>query len=341
MPFRLVLPPAALAAALIAPVAAQATPVNTTPPSISAPVLQVGAPFSVDPGTWTGPGPLRYHFAWSRCVGPLPADCGVPNTLQDADYYVPPSGTVRVRVTVTVIDATNSASSVTVSSDTVVPQGPGAPGTTTLSEPLITPMGTNQTAGTVFTANRGAWTPEAASYEFRWFRCGPGGQQCRYLTSTAPDAGAMTSPYASVAGDAGVQLVVLITGIGSDGTRSSKFSGSTPFILPAVPQVTAPITTPIVNATPVAPLAKPSVQKKPKLSGAARVGRTLKLKRGTWVATTSFRYRWLRNGVAIKGATRTSYKLRRADRGKRIACRVTARNAAGSTAARTASVRVR
>ncbi len=87
MPFRLVLPPAALAAALIAPVAAQATPVNTTPPSISAPVLQVGAPFSVDPGTWTGPGPLRYHFAWSRCVGPLPADCGVPNTLQDADYY--------------------------------------------------------------------------------------------------------------------------------------------------------------------------------------------------------------------------------------------------------------
>ena len=151
----------------------------------------------------------------------------------------------------------------------------------------------------------------------------------------------MTSTYASVRTDAAIQLVVLVTGIGSDGTRTPSSACRPRSSCPPSRRSTAPITTPIVNATPVAPLAKPSVQKKPKLSGAARVGRTLKLKRGTWVATTSFRYRWLRNGVAIKGATRTSYKLRRADRGKRIACRVTARNAAGSTAARTASVRVR
>lgn len=340
---RLALPFAALAAAaLIAPVAAQATPLNTTPPSISAPVLQVGAPFSVDPGTWTGQGPLRYHFAWSRCVGPNPADCSVPNAVDDGDYYVPATGTVRVKVTVTVIDATNSSSSINVSSGTIVPQGPDAPGTTTLPDPRITPSGTDQVAGTVFTANRGAWSPEASSYEFRWFRCGAAGTQCRHLTSTPPDAGGMTSTYPSVDADAGSQLAVLVTGIGSAGTRTSKFSWSTPFILPAVPQVTAPITTaPIVNTTPIAQLAKPSVQRKPKLSGAARVGRTLKLKRGTWVATTSFRYRWLRNGAPIKGATRTSYKLRRADRGKRISCRVTARNAAGSTATRTASLRVR
>ena len=341
MPSRLVLPLAALAAALIAPVAAQATPVNTTPPSISAPVLQVGAPFSVDPGTWTGPEPLRYYFAWSRCVGPLPADCGVPNTTDDADYYVPPSGTVRVNVAVTVIDAKNSSSSLLVSSGTIAPQGPDAPGTTTLPDPRITPSGTDQVAGTVFTANRGTWSPEAASYEFRWFRCGPANSRCRYRTSTAPDAGGMTSSYASVPTDAATQLAVLVTGIGSGGTRTSRFSVSTPFILPAVPQIAAPISTPIVNTTPVAPLAKPSLQKKPKLSGTARVGRTLKLKRGTWLATTSYRYRWLRNGTAIKGATRTSYKLRRTDRGKRISCRVTATNAAGSTATRTASLRVR
>ena len=118
---------------------------------------------------------------------------------------------------------------------------------------------------------------------------------------------------------------------------------STPFILPwpsGRPRRRSS-QRPIVNPTSVAPLAKTLRQEEATLSGIARVGRTLKLKRGTWRATTSYRYRWLRNGTAIKGATRTSYKLRRTDRGKRISCRVTATNAAGSTATHTASLRVR
>jgi hypothetical protein len=42
------------------------------------------------------------------CAGPRPADCNKP-TVDDGDYYVPPTGAVRVNVTVTVIDATNAA----------------------------------------------------------------------------------------------------------------------------------------------------------------------------------------------------------------------------------------
>lgn len=342
MAHRILLVLAAAAAALVAPAVAYATPVNTTPPSISAPVSQVGAPFSVDPGTWTGPGPLRYAYAWSRCTGPNPADCGVPTAVDDGDYYVPTSGTVRVKVSVTVIDATNSASSSIVTSGPITAQGAGAPGTTMLPDPRITPAGPNQTAGTVFSASSDGWAPAAGTYEFRWFRCGPGGTQCRYLTTTAPDTAGTRSSYMSVAADAGSQLEILITGIATDGTRTSKFSGPTPFVMPAVQtQIVAPVVVKPVTPAPVARIAAPSATKKPRIAGSARVGRTLTVRRGSWLAGPTFKYRWLRGGKPIKGATRKTYRLHSADRGKRISCRVTATNATGSTSIRTASLRVR
>lgn len=69
------------------------------------------------------------------------------------------------------------------------------------------------------------------------------------------------------------------------------------------------------------------VTKKPTVSGTSKVGRTLKLRsKGSWSGDGySFStYRWLRNGKAIKGATRSSYKLTSKDRRKRISLRVTA-----------------
>jgi hypothetical protein len=41
-------------------------------------------------------------------------------------------------------------------------------------------------------------------------------------------------------------------------------------------------------------------------------------------------YRWLRGGKAINGATKATYKVSKADRGKRVACRVTAISSDGS-----------
>lgn len=110
---------------------------------------------------------------------------------------------------------------------------------------------------------------------------------------------------------------------------------------PAQAPFAQPITRAPIATRVVAPLAMPSAQRKPKLTGVARVGRTLRVRRGTWLAAPTFRYRWLRNGAPIKGATRTTYRLRRADRGRRIAARVTASNATGRAAVRTASVLVR
>mgnify|MGYP000846091499 CR=1 FL=1 len=63
----------------------------------------------------------------------------------------------------------------------------------------------------------------------------------------------------------------------------------------------------------------------PTVTGKARVGRKLTAKPGTWSPVPqALSYRWYRNGKAIKGATQVSYKLKKADRGKRIKVKVTA-----------------
>src|SRR5207244_8402690 len=50
-------------------------PANTTPPAISGPTRD-GATLTADPGTWTGPGPITYAYAWQRCNGGSCIDAG-------------------------------------------------------------------------------------------------------------------------------------------------------------------------------------------------------------------------------------------------------------------------
>ncbi|HVF78346.1 MAG TPA: CAP domain-containing protein [Solirubrobacteraceae bacterium] len=54
----------------------------------------------------------------------------------------------------------------------------------------------------------------------------------------------------------------------------------------------------------------------------------------------SLRYRWRRNGRSIAGATRSTYRVRRADRGRRISCRVTAVGSDGVLVRKTSSTRL-
>jgi hypothetical protein len=67
---------------------------------------------------------------------------------------------------------------------------------------------------------------------------------------------------------------------------------------------------------------KPS--KKPSLSGKHKVGKVESVKAGTWPRGAKFTYQWLLNGKVIKHATKSSLKLSKADKGKKISCRVTA-----------------
>ncbi|MET0467329.1 MAG: zinc-dependent metalloprotease family protein, partial [Aeromicrobium sp.] len=76
----------------------------------------------------------------------------------------------------------------------------------------------------------------------------------------------------------------------------------------------------------------------PRITGTARVGRTLKVRVGAWSPRPSYRYQWYANGrkITSKG-TRSSFVLTSRQKGTRIAVRVTASKPGYTTAAKTSA----
>jgi hypothetical protein len=81
---------------------------------------------------------------------------------------------------------------------------------------------------------------------------------------------------------------------------------------------------------------------RPSVRGQARVGATLTCARGSWAGTPPIRFafRWLRARAAIRGATAQRYRVRAADTGALVACRVTAANAAGARTSASRPIRI-
>jgi len=80
------------------------------------------------------------------------------------------------------------------------------------------------------------------------------------------------------------------------------------------------------------------VAPKPIVSGTAKAGKTLKVKVGSWSPTaTTVQVRWSVGGKVVKGATGTSYKVRSADKGKKITVAVTGKRAGFTTKTVTSS----
>lgn len=61
----------------------------------------------------------------------------------------------------------------------------------------------------------------------------------------------------------------------------------------------------------------------PKISGTATFGKKLTAKPGTWTKKAKLAYQWNRDGVAIGGATKSTYKAAVADVGTKLTVRVT------------------
>lgn len=78
----------------------------------------------------------------------------------------------------------------------------------------------------------------------------------------------------------------------------------------------------------------------PKVSGTFKVGKKLKAKSGSWSPTaSSVTYRWLRDGKSIKSATRSTYKLKKADRRHKISVKITVKRYGYLTASAKSSAR--
>ena len=157
--------------------------------------------------------------------------------------------------------------------------------------------GTVRIGGTV-KASRGTWTPSPSSVTYVWKVNG-----VRVKTG---------SSYTIPSKHWAKKLTLSVTGSRSGYTTKTVTSSA---VVIAKPFDRAP---------------------RPTISGTVRVNSTLTAKVGTWSPTpSSFAYQWKANGVAVKGATSRTYKLRVADHAKKITVTVTAKRIARVTTSRT------
>lgn len=164
-------------------------------------------------------------------------------------------------------------------------------------EPAVT--GTVAVGKTV-TATHDAWAPQPVTLTYQWYRGGKAidGATARTYRLTSADAGASVS----------VRVKGVKTGYSSV-TRSSK-AVSVPRVLTVPSKVT--------------------------LSGTPTVGSTMTASPGTWAPSpVTLRYQWLRNGVAISGATSKTYKLVSADAGTKLSVRITGSKSGYTSVTRT------
>ena len=74
----------------------------------------------------------------------------------------------------------------------------------------------------------------------------------------------------------------------------------------------------------------------PIIEGTAKVGKKLKAKAGAWAPKgVKLTYQWYRSGKKITKATKATYTLGKADKGKRITVKVTGKKSGYTTAAKT------
>ncbi|MBU3976553.1 MAG: leucine-rich repeat domain-containing protein [Actinobacteria bacterium] len=154
--------------------------------------------------------------------------------------------------------------------------------------------------GRTLTANPGNWTPTPESWSYQWFRDG---------VAIYGETGAT---YLLTTDDINASITVEVSGTLAGYNTSA-----------------------LVESDPVAvdPAGRFDTPEDITVAGAFAVGNTLSASAGTWTpAAESYGYQWLRSGVAIDGATASTYRLAAADLGKVVTVKVTGAKAGYVTA---------
>ena len=180
----------------------------------------------------------------------------------------------------------------------------------------VSPVVTGTPAvGQQLSTTDGTWTNSPTSYQYKWQRCDTVGLNCVNI------ANATSSQYTLVAGDAGHTIRSAVRASNDGGPASAGYTPSS-----------------ATNAV----VGKPVVITAPKRSGIAKVGNSLSVSTGTWkYSPTQYAYQWRRctslgySCKKIVGATNSSYLVTLTDAGHKLAAKVTASNAVGSTFATT------
>lgn len=180
--------------------------------------------------------------------------------------------------------------------DVIEDPGTGSPNLLlqVLPDPLPIAAGTVSITGSAkisatLTATPDRW-PSGTEFGYQWFRG----------SSAIP--GAVGEQYLVTKADAGTRLKVKVTG------TLTRF-------LPDTVSSAATSAVPYLGKMQSAAI---------KLTGTAKVGKTLKAQTGTWKpGKPTLSYQWYRAGAVISGATKASHKLTKADKGRKLMVKIT------------------
>ena len=171
-----------------------------------------------------------------------------------------------------------------------------------LTLPVMSPV---SAAGDTATCTTGTWSAAPApGFTYLWLRDG-------YVI-----VGETATSYVLTIGDVGTRISCLVN---ADNAAGSKAAESKVQLIGAV---------------------VPANSAAPKLTGKSKLGSTLACGEGTWTGTPppALTYEWLRGATPIDGETQPSYELADEDGNRKIGCRVTATNSAGSSQALSATI---
>jgi len=193
------------------------------------------------------------------------------------------TGSGAATITATSVESGSVSGSVNVSVKApVVVTPPGTPVTPVVTAGVASVTG-SATVGSTLTASPGSWGPAPVAVSFEWLRNG------------VPIAGAAGATYVVQPADLGGFVSVRVTGAKAGYTSSVVASPAVVIAAGTLKAVT------------------------PKITGSVKVGKKLTAKAGKWApSSVKFSYRWYRSGKAIKGATKATYSLKSADKGKKI-----------------------
>jgi len=151
--------------------------------------------------------------------------------------------------------------------------------------------------GSTLTAKPGSWT-SGSTFTYRWYANGKAISK------------ATTSTLKLTKAVKGKRISVRVVGKKAGYTAVAKTSAKTPRVATA--------------AT-------------PKISGSKQVGKTLRVVRGTWTPGTKFSYQWLADGKPITKAKKSTLKITKSLKPKKITVTVTGKKAGYATVSKTST----
>lgn len=156
--------------------------------------------------------------------------------------------------------------------------------------------------GATLTASAGTWA-EGTTMTFGWLRDGQAIPRAR------------SSAYVLTQADLGRRISVEVTGHLTGHTAATARSAAT------APVTAAPVVTPPTPEKPGPEVPATVAAGTVKVTGSAKVGRTLKASTSKVEKGATVTYQWLRNGREIAGATSRTYVATASDRGRSLSVR--------------------